>query len=420
MVPFLRSLIVGTGVVLVCSACGQEADAPASIQIVTPNDAPSQTQPVRHDYRESITSDPAVVAACNRFAAAEVAYESHCTIAIHPEKQPYYADRFNLACRVAASEPGVSFDVAAIDHCAEALGEWREACTHRPLVGSIRDPLEVCRTFLSGTLASGEDCTADAQCSSGKCWSEYHVRLGQREGTVARSFSTCGTCTKRVELGEICDRLDPNVPGHVFATCREGTGCVPNCSGPDCTTGTCVAGAPEGAECNIFLGPGCAAGSTCKSLESGASWKCVAPQSVGTLCREQNECGPDLVCRDGKCAHYAKENEKCRVAGATIPLDTGCIGSLECSPSTLTCVQPSFGNLKSDGEGCGRELLQVDECASGSSLCALEEQSVCSFAMVPEGGECSDVFDCDAVSLCLDGICQPITTVACKAEAELY
>src|SRR5437763_1237866 len=99
--PFMRGMYGMAFIALTLAGCGSSEESSS-----LPSTAPSSSKHVPRDYREGESTDPAVVAACDRYARAETDYESRCTIAMHPDKYAYYTDRFRLACRVAASEPG--------------------------------------------------------------------------------------------------------------------------------------------------------------------------------------------------------------------------------------------------------------------------------------------------------------------------
>lgn len=408
----VASVLVGSS--LGCGSHAEDSEVPAAAPAWSPPTAQGK------DYRDALTSDAPVLEACERYAAAELAYESRCTIALHPAKLEYYRARFKLACRVAASEPGAGFDVRAIDACSAALVDWRDSrCANRPSIGSLRSPLEVCASYLTGTLAAGESCTQDGQCTSGTCNRPFLVGLAAHDGdTVAYSYTGCGTCARVVSLGQSCDApRTTSDASHVASVCEEGISCPTTAS----TNGmsTCTAGASAGEECGFYQ-VACATGLTCRYLSKPeASFRCISLKPEGAGCDEQNECAAAMVCRGGRCERQGVEGDVCRVAGASVPFDTGCVGALACSPASLRCEPVAFGALKAANEPCGRSLVQADECRYGAFLCANDGVSICPAARRAEGDACKTSAECDSVSLCVAGVCQPLSTRACKDRASI-
>lgn len=82
-------------------------------------------------------------------------------------------------------------------------------------------------------------------------------------------------------------------------------------------------------------------------------------------------------------------------------------------------MAPTFGALKEPGDACGRSLLQIDECRYGAFVCAIKKVNVCPGPRAPDGARCTSSASCDGSSLCVEGICQPLTTFACKAHARI-
>lgn len=410
-----KGVFVGV-IAIVGLACGGSDDDPEPSSPTPRVDDHSPADPSigAGRFRVDLTTTQAVRDACDRYAAAELAYESLCTTAIHPDKYAYYTDRYKLACIVAANEPGVVFDERVIDQCATALDEWKDAgCTNRPLLTGIRDALDVCKPILAGALAPGEACVSDAQCDSGRCMHS----------------SDCGTCARRVGVGQPCNAFNAHwtddTDASPFALCEEGAWC-PRLTQDQLDAGlrmsTCVASGKVGADCDdldlLYGQSSCAKGFECRYV--GSQPRCVAPKSEGDACDETKECASDLVCRDHVCARYAAEGEACGAegGGALVVAPDDCIGTLACSPSAHTCEAPTLGPLKGPGEPCGETGISIDECRFGGPGCLFED-SVCPSPPLQDGERCTHGGDCDAVSRCVAGVCQPLTTLACRQKVQV-
>ncbi len=421
----LRFLAAPIAALVLLCACGSSNEPTPLNDLHTTNSYDAGAPRPPFDYRDGLTTDPATTAACERYANAELAYESTCTIAIHPDKRAYYIDRYKLACQVAASEPNVNFVPATIDECSQALAAWQAArCENRPPLASLRNPLDVCKSFLHGTAKPGDSCTVDAECASGQCLTDSTLVAGVAADLAAKLYTTCGRCGDIVADGQSCTNnfSDPEATVVVTpAVCAAGSGCPYGCEisdgGSECPPPVCTAGAAEGGDCNLDYA--CAVGLECRYLSIPDKLECVAPKAIGAACAEQNECADSTICRDGACAAQSLAGEACRIDGATIPFDTWCIGSLECT-SPLTCEPPAFGALQPPGAPCGRSLVQVDDCQYGASLCVASDKLVCPGQLEPESAACDSALDCDGTSLCIDGTCQPLTTGACVAHAWVH
>jgi hypothetical protein len=363
-----------------------------------------------YDYSTGLTNDASVLAACKRYAAAQTSYHSTCSAAVHPEKIDYLNARNELACLVAASQPGVTFDAPKIETCARSIAEREKAnCAQRPPTGtSLESPLSVCASTVAGTgtLREGDACIADVQCSSGDCVQGLTINLaGGDSGTVAKGYSDCGTCARVVPLGGECSQATDSL-----IRCETGAYCKESCVGSKCSS-TCVPAPSEGEDCKDR----CAQGLLCRRLAERL--RCVKAKAAREACTEQNECAPDHSCFSNVCTPFATEGGACRVDGATLPRDTNCSGALACNPQKLTCETVVFGALKAPGETCGRPLVATVECLYDANVCLEPFKYVCPSAPRPEGAACEYANECEGTSLCIDGRCQPLTTGACQQRA---
>ncbi len=414
MRPVLLGLVLVAASVLACG-CGSSSGGSTESAPSDGSWEPAVTPRPQYDFRDHLTDDPRVLSACTRYADAELSYESTCTTAIAPEKHAYYTELFRLSCLVAASEPATGFAPPEIDACSQMLATWQAArCQNRPHIAGLRNPLDVCKAFLMGTGKAGDACTAGVECASGRCMAPFTVTF--HDGMV-KDYVGCGTCARIVGLGEACDDT-PSILLSATAThtsCAAGLGCHATCTDASTPcTAKCVAGGAKGEEC--FTDYACATGLECRSMSIPGAFQCVAPKPTGAPCAEQNECAADDVCHAGTCTPQSLEGEPCRIDGATIPFDTGCIGSLECT-AALTCKPPTLGPLAAPGTTCGLPLVAADDCAYGAPTCLASEGTLCPAAPRPNGGTCVNATDCDILSICVDQLCQPLTAGACKAGA---
>ncbi len=245
---------------------------------------------------------------------------------------------------------------------------------------------EACRDALTGTVASGGDCSLDAECQG---------------ESYCKSGGTCpGKCTSREQAGGACDRdsncarglacseatsrcVKPSGPG---ASC--GGGVEPDCSagyfciGEDETegrTGNCRSVAEvfvgkDGEECSFDEGPFCAPDLNCVvdsiDLEVGAVvTKCAKTAGAGGACKVgfPNPCPAGEYCKaepdtfEGTCTKAPAAGEPC-AAGPFDEEPSVCAPSTRCDGGTCRARQSLGGSCSTD------DVCRSERCVEGACV----------------------------------------------------
>ncbi|NOY90822.1 MAG: S1 family peptidase [Deltaproteobacteria bacterium] len=249
-----------------------------------------------------------------------------------------------------------------------------------------------CTPGAAGTLAVGEDCTADTDCATTYCVDPGDGRqrcLPPCEGdrglclageVCAASAGVCGGCVARDivvgrrGIGEPCEAddeclsvlcLDDEGARYCTRSCEDSSACV---SGFHCRAGSCIRGPLEGTGGGCVTNEDCVDG-ICASRGDGLRWctrfctttdDCPSGLSCTTV-GEANICAPDLglvgqecatneECTSGLCALGTPSGDICsRFCGA----DAACSPGFECTRigdgTSAVCVPAS---VSSGGGGC--------------------------------------------------------------------
>jgi hypothetical protein len=250
------------------------------------------------------------------------------------------------------------YDGAMANACLEWFEHYTSAgCTQSGLAAVGLEGEVACAGVLVGTVAPGGACSASTECADG----------GLCQPTEPTCAQQCcpGTClapATPIPVGGDCSTLQPN------QSCATGSFCLPvtggsltcfvpstvegsTCASPfDCRTplfcdldaatgtGTCRRAAASGAAC-ISSGvlDYAVACDDIRDVCDPTTGKCVRRTAVGGSCDPvRSMCVGYALCVGGTCVAYPKPGEACTPGGSP-----DCLGSLECSAQTSTCVAPS-------------------------------------------------------------------------------
>jgi hypothetical protein len=244
------------------------------------------------------------------------------------------------------------YDAANANACIEWFESYTSAgCTQSGRAAVGLEGEDACARVLVGTVAAGGACIASTECAnSGLC-----------QPTEPSCAQQCcpGTCiapAAPIPVGGDCSTLQPNQSCATGSFCLPVTGGTPTCFVPSsvegstcdrrfgCTsplfcdldgTGTCRRTAASGAACESSA-PDYVPCDDSRDTCSPTTNTCVRRTAVGGTC---GPAGPACVgyalCVSGTCVAYPKPGAAC-TPGAT----PDCLGSLECSTQTNTCVVP--------------------------------------------------------------------------------
>ena len=249
------------------------------------------------------------------------------------------------------------------------------------------------------------------------------VRQGIAEGTIQFHPEEVAACHAAVtgkectfisehagsdfEIGDLCPGVfvgtaGPDQPCYTGVECEPaGSDCrpSPDCTGPVCCVGTCVAPSPDGGSCD---GLPCGLGSHCVGglCQSGAENQpcfevqdcdegfycngevCVPEIESGAPCGFSEECpGPEICLippgsKSGTCA---------RVDQVGAPCNDGCMG-LQCDQPDPTQLGTCVPYLAEEGADCSRLSCSLAfECDRGADQCV---------PLGAAGADCVDREDC--------------------------
>ena len=293
---------------------------------------------------------------CGSYYDSVLAHGDKCqssTLGLDPAAKP----AFEKYCGALATAPGANNFAGQVDQCNSAV--QNADCNTTPS----------CR--ITGSLADGAACGVSTQCSGGRCDNANTV--------VPNSEITCGKCASYVPVG---------------GACSTGAECDPDTS--ECRNGTCQAYAPQGASCQNAA---CAPGLQCDINTQ----TCLPYPTKGQACT--GECQAPYRCISGTCADAVQQGGSC-------PTNTECASSLQCDPTSHTCVQPT---LAAAGQPCGFVQTQIVECQSG--LKCQPSSTGSSTCVVPKnaGDACTvGKSECGFFLLCVNGTCQVPDYSVCK------
>jgi len=186
-------------------------------------------------------------------------------------------------CGTCQPAPVAGASCANLDSCGPALTCYRSTCVAFVASGETCSPTEPCGAGLSCVTAKGA--------STGTC-KEDGTTVGAACDPTLETAASCDatqelycvhlkgdpnlhTCQKSplATAGQACG----NVAG-VTALCSDASTCVKSTADGG-ATGTCVARAADGADCDTVTGPACLAPARCIGtlLDGGTSGKCTLP-----------------------------------------------------------------------------------------------------------------------------------------------
>ncbi len=266
--------------------------------------------------------------------------------------------------RQALANGSASYDGEMAYACAEAIRD--SECVSEGFDDALSS--DACRKIFAGTLADGELCQTDVQCTSLSC----DIDL------IACDAACCaGTCTPipRATLGQACPAgycVDDSIcgdssiceaKGGLYTACYEDYECAKGyvCLGETCILPQTRGGACIDDECGLL-------GLVCDTTVN----TCVQVQYEGAVCNpEVDLCGEGLECDAG--------SNLCRPPPG---IGGECESDYDCGDASLFCDQPDYGSigtcrqLKANGASC----LSSWECQSyncdDSSICADEPSCV--------------------------------------------
>lgn len=243
-----------------------------------------------------------------------------------------------------------------------------------------------CAGVLTGTVASGGDCTLNAECHS---------------GLFCQADSTCpGKCTALLGAGSACKVSD---------SCQDGLLCSDKSK-------TCIKPAKEGEPCGasatecpvnlVCVGPTATQPGTCKSIDSvfaaaeGAA--CDAPNSV--LCQKGLSCAISALDQQGKLVWKCEKPATSQTCHVGYP--ETCPSGQFCQLAGTTVDSGSCQPLPGDGEACASQtpsdpMSARDHCASTTTCVG----ATCK-AIQHLNGACTTDAECFS-KLCKTGKCVP-------------
>jgi hypothetical protein len=295
----------------------------------------------------------------SRLAALICKYNVAC--AGTPDMASCMASTLQDSAEIAAVEADIAsgttkYDAAMANACLEWFEHYTSAgCTQSGLAAVGLEGEAACAGVLVGTVAPGGACSISTECAnSGLCQ--------PTEPTCAQQCcpGTCLAPAAPIPVGGDCSTLQPNQSCATGSFCLPVTGGTPTCfvqltvEGSSCAsiyacasplfcdmpsstgTGTCRRLAASGAACNSIV----ASYLSCDDIRDtcdAATNTCVRRTAVGGTCdAARSPCVAYALCQLGTCVAYTKPGAAC-TPGAT----PDCLGSLECSAQTNTCVAPS-------------------------------------------------------------------------------
>jgi hypothetical protein len=238
------------------------------------------------------------------------------------------AARYRLVCLPTTTLPATGVSVGGLSACAAAVSG--ATCTDF-LSGPNFVPA-ACR--FPGTLAAGQSCGNDSQCSSGSC--------------TPMMSNSCGQCLTRMADGSAC----------------MGDG--------DCAYGSVCVGPAQARQCAraAQLGDACSAISPCQAGLYCSGGQCAAKLGIGAACTATGgEC-------DGARGFYCDLGTGRCAASATAPIggacgqvgnqNVACAGGAGCFGPTASrvCVAPA-----PDGAACNSDPMSTGPGCLANATC---------------------------------------------------
>ncbi|HVU04463.1 MAG TPA: Dickkopf N-terminal cysteine-rich domain-containing protein [Polyangiaceae bacterium] len=251
---------------------------------------------------------------------------------------------------------------------------------------------DLCPGVITGTVATGGDCTMNAECTPGDFCDESSTCPGKcaallGEGSACTDDDECKSgmvcpdstkvCTNAGKKDDACEG-----PDHAGA-CGGGLICAgaSDTKAGQCETITSAFAAEDGAPCDPTASVLCAEGLVCAALsvdQAGAiTWKCEKA-ATGSDCHVAfpESCPEGQYCKltpntlDGKCTALPGDGDACAAHAETDKTKDLC-------SNTTTCVAGTCKAIQDDGAACTTD----EECLS--KVCANEKCSPTRCGEVP-------------------------------------
>lgn len=245
---------------------------------------------------------------------------------------------------------GATYDVKKVDECLAALKNLE--------CGKDPDSVAACRQAISGTLANGQPCSDDAQCTSGYCDTEQAC-----PGVCAATLAANSDCnyTRQCNPGLVCDYVDNKCKTNATSL-NPGDECEWYCGyGMECVydyetwDATCQEWLQANESCEPHDGPECAPGLGCD--EGSGQCKPVTIVNEGGTCDDQVKvCDftKQLYCVQGSCVRIPGAGEDCLMGEA-------------CWHGTYCGTDTKCHALKAVGESCTANAeCQSRKCSTGN------------------------------------------------------
>ncbi len=176
-------------------------------------------------------------------------------------------------------------------------------------------------------------------------------------------------------------------------------------------------------------GAGCAYPSQCASGLCGQAAACatcgIGGLSNGSTCTTTSQCQTGSYCQAGTCTDagaivHASEGQRCDLNGTPA---VGCVSDLICNatspPSTAgTCTAPPGA-----GQPCALAGFSANVCSAGNTCSTgiggtCEASGDAGTSLPPQPGTaCGTPNPCQAPLLCKSGVCEPLGSASCPANA---
>lgn len=339
------------------------------------------------------------------------------------------------------------------------------ACTGYLGAGNL-DQIPDCVAALTGLREDGDTCIADQACASARCSSQTGACGGTcieptaegescggdecARGLVCRANSGGNNvCQPPFALGEQCGQCEPGLlclhnptenkflcsvpPSTQGADCSE----VKACGGGFTCIDTrplaiCVASPGDGLPCENER---CAPNHFCDSSPGGRTCRALGDGSVGSRCRNIDDCDSGKVCEanngwgSGTCQEPLATGASCEASPNKCADGFRCQGTQDARtcqalPTSGACFDEGNGGLCGAGASCingvcevlptaGQDCLERmgpggyrHYCAQGT-MCDFQSNPKVCVALPGDGEACNNFGQCAFGLYCTDNVCRP-------------
>ena len=315
---------------------------------------------------------------------------------------------------------------------------------------TVTGDLSVTATFSPTLTANGQNCSANADCTSDHCVDGVccdSTCLGQCEACdVGGSVGTC-TAVSGAPHGvrAACAEDSPTCAGSCDGTTRASCaypGSYTLCRSASCSNGVAtLAGGCNGAgacsaaqtqDCAPFIcggtacTNGCSGDGDCAASSHCAGGQCVADVATGGACLLDNDCGSkhcvDGVCCDTTCTGQCEACDVPGAAGTCLPVsgaphglrpgcttDSSACGGACDGVTTAACRYPDATVVCRAGS-CTAGTATLEARCHGAGTCpSLQTQPCAPFVCGASAclGDCTTNDDCTPADYCSGGVCVP-------------